>query len=218
MAIIAIDGACKGNGTPNCVSAGGVLVVGKDFSVFRVQESGSTNQRGELHALIRALEIGLHLMIGDEDELFFVTDSEYIYNTITKEWYKNWKNKGWVTASNEPVKNQDLWLRAAELLDIYEKNSYEFNFYHIKGHVIPFGKVTAHNLMQKDPSCELLSKEVSKKFELEYAKAPFRVDNAKALFERNHGFEAPPERLKQFIVYNIVVDLVASLHIESITK
>jgi ribonuclease HI len=220
MAIISIDGACKGNGTANCISAGGVFVVteGKEFSAHRVHEKGSTNQRGELHALIKSLEIGLHLMNTTEPEIFFVTDSEYIFNTITKEWYKNWENKGWITSTNEPVKNKDLWLRASEMLGMYYNNSYEFNFYHIKGHVMPFGKVTAYKLMQKDPSCESLYNEVYKKFDLEYAKAPYRVDNAKNLFERNHGFEAPPERLKQFIVHNIVVDLVASLHVESLVN
>ncbi len=38
------------------------------------------------------------------------TDSQYVLKGIT-EWMANWKRRGWKTAANKPVKNEDLWRR-----------------------------------------------------------------------------------------------------------
>ncbi len=37
-----------------------------------------------------------------------MTDSQYVMQGIT-EWMKNWKKRGWKTATRQPVKNADLW-------------------------------------------------------------------------------------------------------------
>ena len=219
MAIIAIDGACRRNGQPDCVSAGAVLVVSdsNEFSMELVHEFNSTNQRGELFALLKGLEIGLHILNkSPESTLHLITDSEYIFNTINKEWYKNWRNKGWITSTGEPVKNQDLWCRATAMLDMYHNNSYEFVVYHTKGHVIPFGRVTADSLIEEDSTCEKLFRAVAAKFDLELANKPDRFVHAREVFLKNHGFEHTADTLKMLIVYNIVVDLLASYHIASV--
>ena len=44
-----------------------------------------------------------------------VTDSEYVHKGIT-EWMEKWRRKGWRTAANKPVKNQDLWKALDEAL------------------------------------------------------------------------------------------------------
>jgi ribonuclease HI len=36
------------------------------------------------------------------------TDSQYVRQGITQ-WMHNWKRRGWRTADNKPVKNEDLW-------------------------------------------------------------------------------------------------------------
>jgi ribonuclease HI len=36
------------------------------------------------------------------------TDSKYVLDGITK-WIFGWQKKGWKTADNKPVKNEDLW-------------------------------------------------------------------------------------------------------------
>jgi ribonuclease HI len=38
------------------------------------------------------------------------TDSEYLRQGITA-WMHSWKARGWRTAGNKPVKNEDLWRR-----------------------------------------------------------------------------------------------------------
>ena len=76
MLVIAIDGACRRNGKPDCVSAGGVLVV-QDNETYRtlcVSEKGSTNQRGEMLALLEALR---YIYDTPGNDALIITDSEY---------------------------------------------------------------------------------------------------------------------------------------------
>lgn len=97
------DGACSGNPGPG---GWGVLLR------WRGQEkelSGgeplTTNNRMELMAAIVGLE-----SLRRPVSVRLYTDSQYLRDGITK-WIAGWKAKGWITASREPVKNQDLWQR-----------------------------------------------------------------------------------------------------------
>lgn len=89
MLVIAIDGACRRNGKPDCIASGGVfieqytiegnernLVGTKILSNYEIQ---STNQRGELLALITALDY----VWSAKQSTQIVTDSEYIFNAMT---------------------------------------------------------------------------------------------------------------------------------------
>jgi ribonuclease HI len=49
-----------------------------------------------LEALTRPCRVELH------------TDSQYLRQGVT-EWMAGWKRRGWRTADNKPVKNEDLW-------------------------------------------------------------------------------------------------------------
>lgn len=95
------DGACSGNPGPG--GWGAILRSGLHEKELWGGEPGTTNNRMELTAVIRALEalkrpvsVRLH------------TDSQYVQKGIS-EWIHNWKKRGWKTASKEPVKNEDLW-------------------------------------------------------------------------------------------------------------
>jgi len=46
-------------------------------------------------------------------------DSEYVRNGITS-WIHNWKRRGWRTASNQAVKNVDLWQRLDALTQAHQ--------------------------------------------------------------------------------------------------
>ena len=59
----------------------------------------------------------------------FFTDSQYMKNAFTKYWLRNWKRRGWVTATGAPVKNQDLWLALDE-----EFHRRTVRFHWVKGH------------------------------------------------------------------------------------
>lgn len=98
------DGGCSGNPGP-----GGWAYVILSDGVMVSNSSGSsgytTNNIMELTAVINALE-ACSLMGFNTVNLN--TDSQYVKNGITT-WIHSWKQKGWKTASKDPVKNRELW-------------------------------------------------------------------------------------------------------------
>jgi ribonuclease HI len=101
--LIYTDGACSQNPGPG--GWGAVLISGEHRKEISGGEALTTNNRMELMAAIAALEA---LKRPARVELH--TDSEYVHNGISQ-WLAGWKRKGWRTASNEPVKNLELWQR-----------------------------------------------------------------------------------------------------------
>jgi ribonuclease HI len=102
------DGACSGNPGPG--GWGAVLRWrgrARELSGF---EPATTNNRMELLAAINALEALKRPMA-----VRMFTDSDYLRQGITT-WLPRWKKRGWRTADNKPVKNQDLWQRLEQAL------------------------------------------------------------------------------------------------------
>jgi ribonuclease HI len=97
------DGACSGNPGPG--GWGAILVHGTTEKELSGGEAETTNNRMELMAAIAALEALKRSVAAD-----IYTDSRYVLDGITK-WIANWKKRGWKTAGNDPVKNEDLWRR-----------------------------------------------------------------------------------------------------------
>lgn len=97
------DGACRGNPGPG--GWGAILRYGDKEKELYGGESHTTNNRMELMAAIQALEA-----LTRPCDIVLTTDSQYVRKGIT-EWLAQWKRRGWMTASKEPVKNQDLWER-----------------------------------------------------------------------------------------------------------
>ena len=217
--IIAIDGACRKPGTPECFSVGAYIAKDKSSNKIyghnAVCESQSTGQRGEILALIQALEKCIN---SDEELIYIISDSEYVVNCVNKGWYKNWENKGWITAEGEEVKNKDLWELVSGMLSALEDK--EIVVYHIKGHVFPFGKVTAKKLIESDTSLQSLYDAVAKKFNVEYPKRQKELDLACALFERNNGIsiEKDSETLREMIIVNVMADLIASAYADAVNN
>ncbi|WP_342069951.1 ribonuclease HI [Yoonia algicola] len=102
------DGACSGNPGPG---GWGALLIARDGDTVVKQrelsggEVETTNNRMELLAAITALET-----LDRDTALTIITDSVYVKDGITK-WIHGWKARGWKTAANKPVKNEDLWRR-----------------------------------------------------------------------------------------------------------
>ena len=95
------DGACRGNPGPGGWGAV-VQMDGEERELFG-GEPQTTNNRMELTAVIRALEV---LKRPCRVEVY--TDSQYVQKGIS-EWLPDWKRRGWRTADKKPVKNVDLW-------------------------------------------------------------------------------------------------------------
>jgi len=119
--IIHTDGGCKGNPGPG--GWGAILQFGEVQKELSGGEAMTTNNRMELTAAIMALEA---LKRPCQVELH--TDSQYLRNGITL-WIKNWKARGWKTASKDDVKNVDLWTRLDEAVQ-----PHKISWHWVKGH------------------------------------------------------------------------------------
>jgi len=95
------DGACSGNPGPG--GWGAILRTGAHEKEIWGGEPHTTNNRMELVAVIRALEL-LKRPVAARVH----TDSQYVQKGIS-EWIHGWKARGWKTAAKAPVKNEDLW-------------------------------------------------------------------------------------------------------------
>ncbi len=106
------DGACRGNPGPGGWAA--TLQSGEHLREISGAEAGTTNNRMELTAVIRALEA-----LKRPVKARIHTDSEYVRKGIT-EWLSAWKRRDWRTADRKPVKNRDLWERLDALAARHE--------------------------------------------------------------------------------------------------
>jgi len=86
-------------------------------------ELGTTNNRMELTAVIRALE-----QLKQPSKVRVSTDSQYVQKGIS-EWIHNWKARGWKTSNKEPVKNVDLWKTLDEISSLHQ-----IEWVWVKGH------------------------------------------------------------------------------------
>ena len=117
------DGACKGNPGPG---GWGVLLkgAGAEKELFG-GELGTTNNRMELLAVIRALEA-----LKRPCQVTLYLDSQYVLKGIT-EWLPGWKAKGWRTASKQPVKNVELWQALDALVN---QGGHKIDWRWVRGH------------------------------------------------------------------------------------
>lgn len=120
--IIYTDGACSGN--PGIGGWGAVLRYGDIENEISGFERETTNNKMELTAAIEALK---RLKFPCEVELY--SDSAYLINGFNQYWLKNWKAKGWKTASGDNVKNEDLWRELDRLSAIHK-----ITWIKVKGH------------------------------------------------------------------------------------
>lgn len=115
------DGACRGNPGPGGWAA--LLRTGARERELAGGETLTTNNRMELTAAIRALEV-----LKKPCRVALHTDSQYVREGITK-WIHGWRRNGWRTADRKPVKNAELW---QALLDAAERHRVEWHW--VKGH------------------------------------------------------------------------------------
>lgn len=120
--IIYTDGACSGNPGPGGWAA--VLIYNGNEKEISGGNKNATNNIMEITAVIEGLKA---LKYPCEVELY--SDSAYVVNTFTQGWIFNWMQKGWKTASGDPVKNKELWQELYSLTKIHK-----VTFNKVKGH------------------------------------------------------------------------------------
>ena len=116
------DGACSGNPGPG--GWGAVLRYGGREKELSGGEADTTNNRMELTACIAALSA-----LKEPCKVSLTTDSQYVFNGITKGWAASWKKNGWRKADKKTALNSDLWEELLRLSSIHD-----VTFHWIKGH------------------------------------------------------------------------------------
>ncbi len=116
------DGACSGNPGPG--GWGAVLRYENYQKEISGYESNTTNNRMEITALIKALQ-----MLKEPCKVKVCTDSKYVCDSISKGWALSWKKKGWKKSDGKPALNSDLWEQLLNLLEIHD-----IEFTWVKGH------------------------------------------------------------------------------------
>jgi ribonuclease HI len=85
----------------------------KNLSISSKFCGQTTNNQMEMMSCVFAFEEILKKNKLNSPIIIF-TDSQYLKNGIN-DWIKNWKKNNWKTASNSPVKNQEIWIKIDEL-------------------------------------------------------------------------------------------------------
>ncbi|ETI24062.1 hypothetical protein G647_03431 [Cladophialophora carrionii CBS 160.54] len=102
--------------------------------------SKQTNQRAELTAILRALDIAPR-----HREVTIYTDSKYAIDCVTN-WYRNWVKNGWVNSKGKPVENKDLVADIRERIEEREQLAKLTYFVWVKGHAQNAGNIAADRL------------------------------------------------------------------------
>lgn len=102
---------------------GAVVIENKKVTELGGFEPATTNNRMELTAAIKAIEV-----LQGSKEVAIHTDSQYVINGITK-WVFGWEKNGWQTKEKKEVLNKDLW----QVLTTHtQKHTVTWN--HVRGH------------------------------------------------------------------------------------
>jgi len=120
--MIYTDGACSGNPGPG--GYGAILFFGQHRKEISGGERDSTNNRMEILAVIKALEI-----LKEKCEVKVYSDSAYVVNCFQKGWIFGWMRNGWMNSKKLPVENQDLW---KQLWGLMQQHNVEY--VKVKGH------------------------------------------------------------------------------------
>jgi ribonuclease HI len=116
--VIYTDGAARGNPGPG--GLGVVMIYGNHRRELSEGYSLTTNNRMELLAVIRGLEV----LKRDDLNVKIYTDSRYVSDAVNKGWVFSWEAKRF-----KKKKNVDLW---QQFLVLYRK--FKVQFIWVKGH------------------------------------------------------------------------------------
>ena len=99
-----------------------------------------TNQRAELTAVLRALEIA-----PKHRDVTIYSDSKYSISCVT-EWYRNWEGNKWLNAKGKPVENKDLVVEIRSKIEERDYVGRQTRFEWVRGHAGDQGNVAADRL------------------------------------------------------------------------
>lgn len=213
--IIAIDGACKRNGTPQCLAAGVAWIKTEDGGLYYkadVETLESTNQRGELMGLLAALKEAA--TTPDDEDIVIITDSEYLFNSVALEWSLTWEANNYIGSSGQVVKNADLWQKINDYIHKINKVENRIYMQWTKGHLVHYTAGNITKAMMADPSgVELFARITA------MANRPADKDRIISDFIYNrtkHEKDAPPKEVcLEWAIFNATADAIATFVVKA---
>ncbi|KAF4950870.1 hypothetical protein FGADI_7910 [Fusarium gaditjirri] len=139
------DGSSLANGQAGSRAGLGVFFGPNDKRNLaeRLPGEPQTNQRAELMAILRALEIA-----PSTQDVQIVSDSQYSIKCVTQ-WGLSWEKNGWKTATGVEVKNQDLVRGVLARIRERDAARSKTSFQWVKGHAKDYGNTQADELANK---------------------------------------------------------------------
>lgn len=97
----------------------------------------STNNRMEIMAGLYGIRAAIDLIKKesiDSKIVSLMSDSSYFCDAVNKRWIDKWSQNGWITSTQFPVKNKDLWEKVIEILKEVHNMGIVINISHVMGH------------------------------------------------------------------------------------
>ena len=114
------DGSCRNTGVGGWAA---MLVCGTETLHMTGNEADTTNNRMELMAVLKALEV-----LTVSCRVTICTDSQYVKNGINS-WANYWSRHNWKNKDGKKKKNRDLW---EKILEMKERHRVKASW--VKGH------------------------------------------------------------------------------------
>ncbi len=130
------DGCCLDNGNPGARGGVGVWFNFNHPNNYSgpLPLGPQTNQRAEIYAAIKAIEIAIQEIHARDEEysegIIIHTDSKYVVESMTDFIFK-WKKNGWRNAKGFSVSNRDLLETLDELIEEVENTGRMVLFQHV---------------------------------------------------------------------------------------
>ncbi|XP_028296372.1 ribonuclease H1 isoform X2 [Gouania willdenowi] len=139
--VVYTDGCCSSNGLKHARAGIGVYWgPNHPLNVAEPLEGRQTNQRAEIQAACRALELAKENQLR---KVVLYTDSMFTINGVTK-WVKGWKQNGWMLKDGGQVKNKDDFVKLDSL-----NSELHVVWLHIPGHAGYTGNEEADRLSRE---------------------------------------------------------------------
>ena len=147
ITIVFTDGSCINNGKSGSKILGGYGVFFGYEDPRNLAEpylDNPTNNKTELYAIIRAIEIMIPKLNSDKSHsLYIFTDSIYSLKSFT-EWAVNWEKRGWKKSDNGPIKNLNLIKTGYNL---FKKYNTQIKICKVKAHTGKTDTISLYNDM-----------------------------------------------------------------------
>jgi ribonuclease HI len=148
--IIAVDGACRGNGRPWARSGAGVFFHRDNWrwnKAVVLEDEYNTSQRAELFACSLALRLAATLRRGNPvgrhklrvcagpsrrlRRVVIKADSEYLVKSMT-DWVEKWRDNGYENCRGLPVTNADMFRHIDAAIFELNRLGVEVQFWHVR--------------------------------------------------------------------------------------